>query len=104
MRGASRAAPTFALLDEPTNHLDLDTIEWLEGRLRAASFGFILVTHDRYFLDGVCTAIMEIADRSILKYPGNYSSLPGAQGGAGGEPPARGATPRSPSFGASWNG
>jgi ATP-binding cassette subfamily F protein uup len=64
----------FALLDEPTNHLDLETIEWLEGRLRTASFGFILVTHDRYFLDGVCTAIMEIADRSVLKYPGNYSS------------------------------
>jgi ATP-binding cassette subfamily F protein uup len=64
----------FLLLDEPTNHLDLDTIEWLEARLRLGSFGFILVTHDRYFLDGVCTAIMEIAERSILKYPGNYSS------------------------------
>jgi ABC transport system ATP-binding/permease protein len=68
-RGAS-----FLLLDEPTNHLDLDTIEWLEGRLRGISFGFILVTHDRYFLDGVCTAIMEIDDRAILKYAGNYSS------------------------------
>ncbi len=64
----------FLLLDEPTNHLDLDTIEWLEGRLRAATSGFILVTHDRYFLDGVCTAIMEIDDRRILKYAGNYSS------------------------------
>jgi len=64
----------FLLLDEPTNHLDLDTIEWLEGRLRGAAFGFILVTHDRYFLDGVCTAIMEIDGRAILKYPGNYSS------------------------------
>src|SRR5208337_2800338 len=64
----------FLLLDEPTNHLDLDTIEWLEGRLRGASFGFILVTHDRYFLDGVCTAIMEISDRAIFKYAGNYSS------------------------------
>jgi ATP-binding cassette subfamily F protein uup len=64
----------FLLLDEPTNHLDLDTIEWLEGRLRGASFGFILVTHDRYFLDGVCTAIMEIDDRAIRKYEGNYSS------------------------------
>jgi ATP-binding cassette subfamily F protein uup len=63
----------FLLLDEPTNHLDLDTIEWLEGRLHGASFGFILVTHDRYFLDGVCTAIMEIDDRSIFKYVGNYS-------------------------------
>jgi ATP-binding cassette subfamily F protein uup len=64
----------FLLLDEPTNHLDLDTIEWLEGRLRAASSGFILVTHDRYFLDGVCTAIMEIDDRAIFKYAGSYSS------------------------------
>ena len=72
-RCLARAAG-FVLLDEPTNHLDLDTIEWLEGRLRGAAFGFILVTHDRYFLDGVCTAIMEIGDRTILKYPGNYSS------------------------------
>ena len=64
----------FLLLDEPTNHLDLDTIEWLEARLRGASFGFILVTHDRYFLDGVCTAIMEIDDHTIYKYAGNYSS------------------------------
>jgi ATP-binding cassette subfamily F protein uup len=72
-RCLARAAG-FVLLDEPTNHLDLDTIEWLEGRLRGASFGFILVTHDRYFLDGVCTAIIEIGDRAILKYAGNYSS------------------------------
>jgi ATP-binding cassette subfamily F protein uup len=64
----------FLLLDEPTNHLDLDTIEWLEARLRGAPFGFILVTHDRYFLDGACTAIMEIDDRAIFKYSGNYSS------------------------------
>jgi ABC transport system ATP-binding/permease protein len=64
----------FLMLDEPTNHLDLETIEWLEERLRAAAFGFILVTHDRYFLDNVCTIIMEIADRRILKYPGNYSA------------------------------
>jgi ABC transport system ATP-binding/permease protein len=63
----------FLLLDEPTNHLDLETIEWLEDRLRGAAFGFILVTHDRYFLDGVCTAIMEIGDRAIFKYPGNYT-------------------------------
>ncbi len=67
-RGAS-----FVFLDEPTNHLDLETIEWLEDRLLRASFGFILVTHDRYFLDEVCTSIMEIDGRRILKYPGNYS-------------------------------
>ncbi|HTP58597.1 MAG TPA: ABC-F family ATP-binding cassette domain-containing protein [Spirochaetia bacterium] len=63
----------FLLLDEPTNHLDLDTIEWLESRLGSVTFGFILVTHDRYFLDGVCTAIMEIGDRTVRKYSGNYS-------------------------------
>jgi ABC transport system ATP-binding/permease protein len=63
----------FLLLDEPTNHLDLDTIEWLEERLQDASFGFILVTHDRYFLDGVCTTIMEIDDGAVRKYAGNYS-------------------------------
>ena len=62
------------LLDEPTNHLDLDTTEWLEARLRSTSSGFILVTHDRYFLDGVCGSIMEIAEGSILKYAGSYSS------------------------------
>jgi len=72
-RCLSRGA-RFLLLDEPTNHLDLDTIEWLEARLRGASFGFILVTHDRYFLDGVCTTIIEIDGRRIRKYAGNYSA------------------------------
>ncbi len=63
----------FLTLDEPTNHLDLDTIEWLENVLKNASFGFLLVTHDRYFLDAVCTAILEIDARRVYKYPGNYS-------------------------------
>ena len=71
-RCLSRGA-RLLMLDEPTNHLDLETIEWLESLLRRASFGFILVTHDRYFLDAVCTAIMEIDGRRIRKYPGNYS-------------------------------
>ncbi len=71
-RCLSRGA-RLLMLDEPTNHLDLETIEWLESLLRRASFGFILVTHDRYFLDAVCTAIMEIEDRRIRKYPGSYS-------------------------------
>lgn len=65
----------FLTLDEPTNHLDLDTIEWLESQLQAASYGFVVVTHDRYFLDAVCTTIMEIDGRRIYKYPGNYSSF-----------------------------
>jgi len=63
----------FLTLDEPTNHLDLDTIEWLESLLKNAGFGFIMVTHDRYFLDAVCTAVMEIDARRIYKYPGSYS-------------------------------
>ena len=71
-RCLSRGARLLTL-DEPTNHLDLDTIEWLESLLRRASFGFILVTHDRYFLDAVCTAIMEIDGRRIRKYTGSYS-------------------------------
>jgi ATP-binding cassette subfamily F protein uup len=64
----------FLTLDEPTNHLDLDSIEWLESLLRNAVFGFIMVTHDRYFLDSVCTAVMEIDARRIYKYPGSYSA------------------------------
>jgi ABC transport system ATP-binding/permease protein len=63
----------FVTLDEPTNHLDIDTIEWLESLLRGAAFGFLVVTHDRRFLDAVCTSIMEIESRSVLKYAGNYS-------------------------------
>jgi ABC transport system ATP-binding/permease protein len=63
----------LVLLDEPTNHLDLDTIIWLEKQLRNRGAGFVLVTHDRRFLDAVCTSIMEIADGRILKYPGTYS-------------------------------
>ncbi len=70
-RCLSRGARLLTL-DEPTNHLDLETIEWLEALLRRASFGFIVVTHDRYFLDAVCTAIMEIDGRRIRKYPGGY--------------------------------
>ena len=64
----------FLTLDEPTNHIDLDTIEWLEAFLGNAPFGFLIVTHDRYFLDAVCTAIMEIDGRRIYKYPGTYSA------------------------------
>ncbi len=71
-RCLSRGA-RLLLLDEPTNHLDLETIEWLEALLRRASFGFVLVTHDRYFLDAVCSSIMEIEDRQVRKYPGSYA-------------------------------
>lgn len=61
------------LLDEPTNHLDIDTIEWLERKLLALSGAFILVTHDRYFLDRVCTKMLDIDHRHIQKYDGNFS-------------------------------
>jgi len=61
------------LLDEPTNHLDVDTIEWLERRLGQASFAFVLVTHDRWFLDAACETIMDIERRELHKYPGDYS-------------------------------
>jgi ABC transport system ATP-binding/permease protein len=61
------------ILDEPTNHLDLDMIEWLEDYLSAASRTLLMVTHDRYFLDRVCNVIMEINDKKIIPYSGNYS-------------------------------
>ena len=66
--------PDILLLDEPTNHLDIATIAWLEGFLRAASFAVLMVTHDRYFLDRVCTRIVEIADGTTNSFHGAYSS------------------------------
>lgn len=63
----------LAFLDEPTNHLDLDTIEWLERKLLASDRAFVLVTHDRWFLDAVCGSIMEIDRGRIRKYVGGYS-------------------------------
>ena len=65
--------PDFLILDEPTNHLDLDSIEWLEQWLSAASFSLLMVTHDRYFLDRVCTDILEIDRGELVRYTGNYS-------------------------------
>ena len=65
--------PDVLLLDEPTNHLDLDSIAWLEGLLKEYQGSVILITHDRAFLDNVCTQIVEL-DRGILRsYPGNFS-------------------------------
>lgn len=64
----------LVLLDEPTNHLDLDSIEWLETRLAGAIFAFVLVTHDRWFLDAVADSILEIDRRRIFRHPGNYSA------------------------------
>ncbi len=61
------------LLDEPTNHLDIETIEWLERRLGQYRGAFVVVTHDRWFLDAVCSSIMDIDRRAVYKYPGDYS-------------------------------
>ena len=66
--------PDVLLLDEPTNHLDLDSISWLEDLLKEYKGSVILITHDRAFLDNVCTQIVEL-DRGILRtYPGNFSA------------------------------
>jgi ATP-binding cassette subfamily F protein uup len=63
------------LLDEPTNHLDVDSIEWLERRLQQGSGAFVLVTHDRWFLDTVCEVMMDIDRREVRKYEGGYSDF-----------------------------
>ena len=65
--------PDLLFLDEPTNHLDLDMTEWLEEYLRRTNISLLMVTHDRYFLDRVCTEIVEIDNRQIYQYKGNYS-------------------------------
>lgn len=65
--------PDLIILDEPTNHLDLDMVEWLEGYLQRARLTLLMVTHDRYFLDRVCSQIFEIDNQNIYSYKGNYS-------------------------------
>ncbi|MBO4464340.1 MAG: ABC-F family ATP-binding cassette domain-containing protein [Prevotella sp.] len=65
--------PDFLILDEPTNHLDLEMIEWLEGFLSRGNKTLLMVTHDRYFLDRVCSLILELDDHTIYTYRGNYS-------------------------------
>jgi len=66
--------PDILLLDEPTNHLDMDSIEWLEGYLKAYKGIVIIVSHDRYFLDNVVTKIVEVENMESITYKGNYSS------------------------------
>lgn len=65
--------PDFLILDEPTNHLDLEMIEWLEGFLGRGNRTLLMVTHDRLFLDRVCSVILELDDRTLYTYRGNYS-------------------------------
>ena len=65
--------PDLLILDEPTNHLDLEMIEWLEGYLSRGNKTLLMVTHDRFFLDRVCSVILELDDRTIYTYRGNYA-------------------------------
>ena len=65
--------PDMLILDEPTNHLDLEMIEWLESYLARSTMSILMVTHDRYFLDNICSSIIEMDDSRIYTYKGNYS-------------------------------
>lgn len=65
--------PEMLILDEPTNHLDLEMVEWLEDYLGHTRTTLLMVTHDRYFLDHVCNRIVELADKTLYTYKGNYA-------------------------------
>lgn len=65
--------PELLILDEPTNHLDLDMVEWLEEYLQKSRMALLMVTHDRYFLDRVCSDILELDQEQLFTYKGNYS-------------------------------
>ncbi len=65
--------PDLLILDEPTNHLDLQMIEWLENMLSRSTMAILMVTHDRYFLDRICSSIIEMDNSRIYTYKGNYS-------------------------------
>ncbi len=66
--------PELLLLDEPTNHLDVEGVDWLARHLAARRGSFLVITHDRWFLDAVCTSIWEIADRTVFRHEGSYSA------------------------------
>ena len=68
-------APNLLILDEPTNHLDFKTIMWLEDYLRSYKGAVLIVSHDRYFLDRLCTSICEIERGTLTRYKGNYSAF-----------------------------
>lgn len=65
--------PELLIMDEPTNHLDLEMVEWLEEHLTRNNISLLMVTHDRYFLDRVCNQILEIDEKRLFSYKGNYS-------------------------------
>src|SRR5699024_9570292 len=64
--------PDLLILDEPTNHLDLEMIEWLEETFAHKDFTLFMVTHDRYFLERVCNEIIELDNKQLYGYKGNY--------------------------------
>jgi len=66
------ANPDILLLDEPTNHLDINTIRWLEGVLNARSSTMVIISHDRHFLNSVCTHMADLDYGTIHVYPGSY--------------------------------
>ncbi|MDR1743326.1 MAG: ABC-F family ATP-binding cassette domain-containing protein [Dysgonamonadaceae bacterium] len=73
MANALIGDPELLILDEPTNHLDLDMVEWIEDYLSRSTISLLMVTHDRYFLDRVCSQIIEIDGSQLFSYKGNYS-------------------------------
>lgn len=66
--------PELLLLDEPTNYLDIDSLQWLEQFLKAYDGAFVIISHDRYFLDKVCGRILEVSRHSLDSYNGNYTT------------------------------
>ena len=76
------AKPNLLLLDEPTNHLDLETRNWLENYLHDYPFGYILISHDRYFLDVTIDRTVEIWNKRLTIYHGQLHEVPGAEGRA----------------------
>jgi len=67
-------APELLLLDEPTNHLDIESVDWLAGHLAGRRGSLLVVTHDRWFLDAVCTATWEVVDGGVNRYDGGYAA------------------------------
>jgi ATP-binding cassette subfamily F protein uup len=65
--------PDMVIMDEPTNHLDIEMIEWLEDYLSGSNMTLLMVTHDRYFLDNVCTDVYELDNQKIYQYKGDYT-------------------------------
>jgi ATP-binding cassette subfamily F protein uup len=65
--------PDIFLLDEPTNHLDIEMIEWLENYLNGLNKAILIISHDRYFIDGVCSSIIELDNQKLFEYKGNYA-------------------------------